>query len=185
MTKTNKIAEEKARQFFKKGFRVDATNGLIYSNTNNLVGSLNGKGYIAVSACIDKKQLTIKAHHLIFYSQWNYVPEQINHIDHNKTNNKISNLEASDPRHNTINRMNKGKNYYWDKSKDSFALSKTFYNKVYKMGYTKDERIAKIIGCEIGKINTLHEIMEFKKKFRGLRKSLIETLPNQNDLLSL
>ena len=69
---------------------------------NREAGSYTEKGYKVVN--INKKRYRI--HHIIFLYHHGYLPNQfIDHIDNNKTNNKIENLRectASQNRWNTL-----------------------------------------------------------------------------------
>lgn len=51
------------------------------------------KGYITVSLQRDKKNFKVKVHRLVLSTFTNTIGEQVNHIDENKENNKLSNLE--------------------------------------------------------------------------------------------
>lgn len=67
--------------------------------------SLNKKknGYLLASLCINKKQKKFLVHRLVANT---FIPNpsdlpQVNHIDQNKLNNKVDNLEWCDNRYNT------------------------------------------------------------------------------------
>lgn len=75
------------------------SDGRIYSKYKQsfLSQQLRGKGYLSVSLCYDhgKKRKTISVHRLVaetFIPNPNNLP-CVNHINENKTNNDISNLE--------------------------------------------------------------------------------------------
>lgn len=62
-------------------------------------------GYPAVNISIDGKRKTVYIHHLISSTFLGHVPKRgmlsINHIDHDKTNNRLDNLEIITHRRNT------------------------------------------------------------------------------------
>jgi hypothetical protein len=66
---------------------------------------LDGNGYPIVSLCKNKKKKTGKIHQLVATAFLNYkydrVNSVINHIDGNKTNNNLSNLEITTQRKNS------------------------------------------------------------------------------------
>lgn len=67
----------------------------------SLAGTLAcGKKYIAVQY----KRKRYFAHRLIFLYHHGWIPEQIDHIDTNPSNNKIENLRAATPTQNQYNR---------------------------------------------------------------------------------
>ena len=60
------------------------------------------KGYLIVSLCKDGKQKNIAVHRLVaeaFLPNWFDEP-QVNHIDEDKTNNNVNNLEWCDSKYN-------------------------------------------------------------------------------------
>jgi ribosomal protein L22 len=79
-----------------------------FKGKKNIVGKILKpnlvKGYFALSLCKDRKKKTIQIHQLVAAAFLNYIPDKvnsvINHIDGNKTNNNISNLEIVTQRKN-------------------------------------------------------------------------------------
>lgn len=64
----------------------------------------NGKGYLNVELCNDGKGRKFKIHRLVahmFLSDSYFEGAEVNHIDENKTNNHVSNLEWCDRKYNT------------------------------------------------------------------------------------
>lgn len=61
------------------------------------VGSISHDGYQRIWC---KDHLRMK-HRLIFWLYHHYLPEEVDHIDHNRNNNSISNLRASNRKENT------------------------------------------------------------------------------------
>lgn len=75
--------------------RNDKTNKILQGYTNN-------KGYRRYDICIDGKRIVLNAHRTVAES---FIPNDdckpfINHIDGNKTNNAVSNLEWCTPKEN-------------------------------------------------------------------------------------
>lgn len=66
----------------------------------SVAGSIRKNGYISVAIA----NVAFYAHRLIWMREYGFAPESIDHIDGNKTNNRIDNLRASNPSVNTKNR---------------------------------------------------------------------------------
>lgn len=82
--------------------------GRIYSKSYNknrfLTICLNNKGYVrAFLNCIDGKRRTFQWHRVIWVYFNGAIPEgyQVNHIDENKQNNALSNLNLMTPKENS------------------------------------------------------------------------------------
>lgn len=73
-----------------------------FIKVGDLAGNMGNKGYWICS--IEGKQYLL--HRLIFLYHYGYLPEQVDHIDGNKANNKILNLRACT---NAENARNQGK----------------------------------------------------------------------------
>mgnify|MGYP000166735034 CR=1 FL=1 len=63
-------------------------------------GAVGGRGYVNVT--LNGKTCT--AHRLIYLLKHGYVPDMIDHIDRNKTNNRIENLRPATVSQNVCNR---------------------------------------------------------------------------------
>lgn len=63
----------------------------------------NHNGYLSQMFCVNYKQKLIKVHRVVWESFNGKIKEgmQINHIDGNKTNNSLNNLEIVTPKENT------------------------------------------------------------------------------------
>lgn len=67
------------------------------------VGSLNNAGYLETSIKIDNTMVRSYIHRIIFLMENNYLPEQVDHIDRNRSNNKIENLREASASQNCFN----------------------------------------------------------------------------------
>lgn len=84
---------------YRDGFlfwKIKTRNGIL---PGTKAGTLNHYGYIHIR--LNKK--TYQAHRLIFLMHHGYLPEMLDHIDCNRSNNKIENLR---PANNTQNQQN-------------------------------------------------------------------------------
>lgn len=62
------------------------------------------RGYMDVSLSKNGKVIKVKVHRLQFQAFHGYLPDVIDHIDRNKTNNHLNNLRRANKRINSINR---------------------------------------------------------------------------------
>ncbi len=83
-------------------------------------------------------------HRLIFMFHNGYMPSSIDHIDGNKSNNKIENLRPCNASENLSNRSNQSnsksrhKNVYWLKSRSQWVVALNANNKKHHIGYYND-----------------------------------------------
>lgn len=96
------ITQDFLRQIFdyKDGnlvWKIDRTNGI---KAGDIAGSKQKSGYIRVSIK-DRPHLV---HRMIFLWHHGYLPKSIDHIDRNRSNNKIENLRAATATQNQGNR---------------------------------------------------------------------------------
>ena len=104
---------------------IEGTKGLIeVSNLGNVKSWLRGKekrlkpqcdskGYQRITITVDRCKMTLKVHREVakaFLANPNNLP-QVNHIDGNKSNNSVSNLEWVSNRDNALHAINNG---LWD-----------------------------------------------------------------------
>ena len=123
-------------------------NGEVYNKQtfSTIVGDINNAGYYRV--CLYKKdhnppKQRFFRHRLVathFIENPNNLP-QINHIDHNKSNNSVENLEWCDMKYNNIDRMKYCSNTYKPlKVKFSNGMEKYYDSKpdlAKELGVTK------------------------------------------------
>lgn len=73
---------------------------------DKIAGDIGSTGYISISK--DRKRYL--AHRLIYLFHHGYLPKYVDHIDRNKTNNKIENLRPCTLQENSFNRISCKKN---------------------------------------------------------------------------
>ena len=70
------------------------------------VGRANKKGYVCFSHRDEesKRNFTLLSHRMVFYLYNGFLPEHVDHIDNDPSNNHPSNLRAATPKQNSRNR---------------------------------------------------------------------------------
>jgi hypothetical protein len=105
------------------GFKYDSTTGVIYGRKGKPITAKDKTGYIRVSYRVNGKRKNMRAHRVAFYAMGVEVPEgyEIDHINHNRSDNRWSNLRLVTHRENTMNRSKQKNNVsgvngvYWHK----------------------------------------------------------------------
>lgn len=108
------------------------------------------KGYIQIS--IQNKRYF--AHRLVFMYHHGYCPEYIDHIDGDKSNNRIENLRPATLTQNNYNvktpKSNKSgvKNVHWNKKNKNWNVTLSANNKSMYFGTFDDLELASIVAEE-------------------------------------
>lgn len=127
--------------------------GRVRNDKHNRIlnGTINNKGYMRYDLCINGKRVAVSGHRLIALT---FIPNTtrkpyINHIDGDKTNNCVSNLEWCTAKENTqhaILKLNKA-NGGWNKKPVVCINTGAVYNSVLEAGLKlgiKDSLIARV-----------------------------------------
>lgn len=97
-------------------FTYDPVTGLITHNrlSREYITPNNSKGYIVVGVHrkISKKTTVVSAHRLAWYLHYGTEPEVVDHINHDKTDNRISNLVSTTVKGNSQNKIRAKKHTY-------------------------------------------------------------------------
>tara|TARA_R110001632_G_scaffold194731_1_gene316180 strand:+ start:270 stop:815 length:546 start_codon:yes stop_codon:yes gene_type:complete len=72
-------------------------------NTYEEAGVINGSGYRQISISVNGNRKILRAHRLAWFMAYGELPNIIDHIDHNKLNNRISNLRSCTHQQNKFN----------------------------------------------------------------------------------
>lgn len=116
----------------------------------NKAGSKNNYGYIQVSI----KNKLYKVHRIIFCMHHGYLPEFIDHINKDKSDNRIENLREATKSQNSLNtktRINNtstAKNVYWHKPSKKWWVTLTINEKQKSFGYYDDFELAELVAIE-------------------------------------
>jgi HNH endonuclease len=146
---------ELSQEFLQKVFHYE--DGCLYRKKQIgeqiLIGKRAGRinhAYRAVSV----KGKEYMEHRIIFMFHHGYFPEEVDHIDGNKTNNKIENLRPATHAENLRNQKLKSsntsgfKNVGWAKREERWRVRLTVSGKDKHIGYFKDRELADLVALE-------------------------------------
>lgn len=87
-------------------YDVDCESGaVVYKTTGNSVWSKESSGYHIITVYVSRKEKrNFRIHQLVWYKAHGYIPKMIDHIDGNKSNNRIDNLREVSRSQNMCNR---------------------------------------------------------------------------------
>lgn len=132
--------EEKIKLAIDKGFTYDEITGKIFSRFNREVIK-KSDGYITIGIDLDKKHINLKGHQFAYYIKYNKIVNCIDHIDGDRTNNKIDNLREVTKQENSFN--TKAKGYTFNKRNNKYqAQIAVNYKRIY-IGLFNTEEEAK------------------------------------------
>lgn len=137
---------EKLEAFKKSRILVNTKSGEVFGIRGKLIDSKTSHGYIKCGLNIKGfKTIHVFAHQLIWYMEYNEVIERpyvIDHIDRNKSNNRIDNLRKCTHNENIYNsnKSDNMKGVYWKSESNKWIAQITINNRTTYIGsYTIEE----------------------------------------------
>lgn len=124
--------------------------GELHPKDNSRVFSTDSNGYKTVSI----QGRAYKVHRIVYKMVHGKVPEMLDHIDGNPSNNNISNLRpcshSSNGYNRKINTNNTSgvKNVCWSKHHNKWKVDVQVNKKRYCFGYYKDLELAELVATE-------------------------------------
>lgn len=122
---------------------------------------VNAHGYLALTLTKNGKEKSLRVHRLVaeafIKNPNNY--DQINHIDGNKTNNKVENLEWCNNQHNVIHAYKNGLTKHYSKRIKQYDLKGNYiqtFESIAKACEEVNGKNANIIKCAKGYINSAY-----------------------------
>jgi hypothetical protein len=128
---------EKCERLKELGYTYDMNTGEIFGKRNKLIRR-NRDGYIQIN--MGKEYGYLAGHHFAYWWVYGTVDfEQLDHINRNRSDNRISNLRTVTNQQNQFNKDPKG--YYWHKIQKVFRAVIRYNGKLIDLGsfHTKEE----------------------------------------------
>ena len=138
------IIDNLTQEHLKDKFRYDSATGLFtrINNARKVVGTMNKAGYLVIT--IGYKRYM--AHHLAWLYEYGYFPEvQIDHKDHNRSNNAIDNLrevtELENSKSKRLYKVNTSGHHgvIWDKINNNWRARIGLNGKTINLGSFEDK----------------------------------------------
>lgn len=141
---------DKMKILIERGYKYNYETGEFFNRFNKKCNTIDSYGYQTINTRYNKKALTVKAHRFAWFYFYTVIPDNIiDHIDRNKSNNKISNLRISTTQFNGFNRNAKG--YYWNKSEKKYKSQIIINGEFIHLGYFSTEENARLAYLEAKK----------------------------------
>ena len=101
------VSDEALVAHLKKHYIYDATRGVIVNRKFNRVlkGTVNSAGYVLTRLRIGSQLPSIKLHHMVWVLVHGRFPTQIDHINGDKTDNRLENLREVSYSENNKNKI--------------------------------------------------------------------------------
>ena len=134
---------EKCQLAKEKGFTYCPVSGELKGVYRKVIRSTDRDGYIKIQLMTECKKYNIRGHRLAWFLHYGTLPiNSIDHIDGNKSNNKIDNLRDVTHQQNHMNRTT-AKGYSWKKSANKFKSYININKKRKHLGYYTTEQEAR------------------------------------------
>ena len=134
-----------------------------------IAGGLDSRGYIKINITVSGKQKSIKAHRLAWYVVYGDMPNVIDHINGDRTDNSIDNLRSCTPHQNSLNTSFNSRNtsgfrgVCWHKLHKKWTSNIEFEGKVRGLGYYDTPKQA----FEVYKEKSIELFGEFSPYFKN------------------
>lgn len=121
----------------KKGYTCNFDNGDVYGIKGEILLTKNKAGYIIINIKTNGNRYRLYAHHFVYFMKHGFIPEQIDHINRNKSDNRINNLREVTHQQNMFNRYSKG--FHLNKNTNKYEASIRLNNKKIWLGSFDNE----------------------------------------------
>jgi hypothetical protein len=127
----------------EKGFSYCPVSGEIKGVYGKVITGKDHQGYIWIYLKTKSEAYCIMGHRLAWFLHYGQLPNNsIDHVDGNKSNNKIDNLRDVTNQQNQWNQT-KAKGYYWHKSSNKFCAYIGINGKMKHLGLFQTEQEAR------------------------------------------
>jgi len=126
-----------------KGYTYNHLTGALKGVIGSVITCKHTDGYIYCVVRLDKKPYALLAHRLAWYLHYGELPNnQLDHIDGDKSNNKIDNLRDVTNQQNHFNET-RAKGYIWEKRYQKFKAYIKLNGKLIHLGRFDAEQEAR------------------------------------------
>ena len=139
---------ERFNRLKKLGYKYDPETGDLFGKRGNKIKNKNKDGYIRCKFFENKKLYHVFSHRFIWWLNYNEIPEEIDHINRMRDDNRLENLRNTTHSENTKNTFGKG--YY--KNGSGFKAEIMVDRKKIYLGFYKTEQEAQQVYLEAKKI---------------------------------
>ena len=129
------------------GYKYDPETGDLYGSKGDKIKNRDG-GYIVCAVHENKKKYRVKAHRFIWWLNYNEIPDEIDHINRVRDDNRLKNLRNTTHSENTKNAIGKG----YGKNKSGFQAKIAVDGEQICLGTYKTEQEAHQVYLEAKKI---------------------------------
>ena len=133
---------EKCRIAINKGYTYDASTGLIMGLRGNNIKSKHSRGYINFQVKNEGKVHSILGHQFAWFYLYNEIAEEIDHINGDKTDNRLENLRSVTHQQNMWNVKN-ALGYSFHKKIQKYMAYIVVDRKMKHLGYFNDKNLAR------------------------------------------
>jgi hypothetical protein len=131
--------EQRCELAIQKGYKYNSETGKITGVKGNEIISKSKQGYPLVHFRSHNKRYRLLAHHLAWYWIYKECVEEIDHINGNRSDNRICNLRSVTHQQNSMN-ITKSKGYSWRKERNKWSSQITLnYKKIHLGLFEKEE----------------------------------------------
>lgn len=132
---------ERFEKLREMGYTYDPQTGDITSHKGKVIEAKAGAGYIGITFNISGKAYSVRGHRFCYWFYYGVVPDEIDHINRIKTDNRICNLRSITHQQNQWNRPDKGCCYH--KLSKKYRAQITLNNKTKHLGLFETEQEAR------------------------------------------
>ncbi len=104
----------------------------------------NERGYVTITLTLNGCKKKYQGHRLAFLYVYGYMPDNIDHINHQRNDNRIVNLRSATHSENSKNKTKRKSNtsgttgVFWDKSRSQWKAAIGVNGKLINLGQSKD-----------------------------------------------
>ena len=112
--------KEKCELLIEKGYVYNSETGNITNPKGRILNSKTRGDYLIINCSINKKSCNVRSHRFGWYYVYKEIPDEIDHINRIRNDNRIVNLRNVTSQENKWNQNRKG--YHWKKSHNKYEV---------------------------------------------------------------